>query len=80
MLEQTLWALQIIVSASKLCSLEEHCGFSHTVIIIADPAVARQITVKDFNKFHDRFIPNLDKPLKSGTRAEADRVSMVVAQ
>ena len=49
-------------------------------ILVADPAVAWQVTVKDFNNFHDRFIPNLDKSLKSGVRAEADRSSMVAAR
>ena len=49
-------------------------------MLFADPAVARQVTVKDFNNYHDRFIPGLDKSLKSGTRDEIDKISMLVAR
>lgn len=49
-------------------------------IVVVDPAVAWQVTVKEFNKFHDRFIPNLDKSLKSGIRGDAERSSMAVAR
>ncbi|KAL3134381.1 hypothetical protein ABBQ38_006635 [Trebouxia sp. C0009 RCD-2024] len=50
------------------------------VVVTSDPAVAWQVTVKEFNKFHDRFIPNLDKSLKSGIRGDAERSSMAVAR
>ena len=49
------------------------------LFVNADPALARQIAVKDFNKFHDRFI-QLDKSLKTGKRAEADKSSMAAAR
>ena len=46
----------------------------------ADPALVRQITVKDFNKFRDRFIPNFEHSVRSGKRLEASQSGMVVAR
>ena len=46
----------------------------------ADPALVRQITVKDFNKFHDRFIPGQNLGLLSGKRAETAQSGMLVAR
>lgn len=47
---------------------------------VADPALVRQITVKDFNKFHDRFIPGQNIGLLSGKRAETAQAGMLVAR
>ena len=46
----------------------------------ADPNLVRQITVKDFNKFHDRIAPNLSRSLFTGPRMEAAQSGMVVAR
>ncbi|DBA69441.1 TPA: hypothetical protein ACH3X2_012787 [Trebouxia sp. C0005] len=50
------------------------------VVVTTDPALARQITVKDFSNFHDRFIPNLDNSLHSGFRRESEQSGMGVAR
>ena len=47
--------------------------------VTTDPALARQITVKDISTFHDRFFPNLGNSLHSGHRHESEQSSMAVA-
>ena len=49
-------------------------------LVTADPVLARQITVKDFSNFHDRFIPNLGSSLHSGHRRESEHASMAAAR
>ena len=46
----------------------------------ADPNLVRQITVKDFNKFHDRIAPGLNRSLFTGPRMEAARSGMLIAR
>lgn len=53
---------------------------SHRQFVIADPGMVRQVLVKDFNHFHDRFMPHLNKSLKSGKRRDADRAGMHAAR
>ncbi|DBB12325.1 TPA: hypothetical protein ACH3X3_006414 [Trebouxia sp. C0006] len=50
------------------------------VVVTTDPVLARQITVKDFSNFHDRFIPNLGSSLHSGHRRESEHASMAAAR
>ena len=46
----------------------------------ADPSLVRQITVKDFNKFHDRVAPTLNRSLFTGARMEAAQSGMLLAR
>ncbi len=56
-----------------------HNELSVKLGIHADPNLVRQITVKDFNKFHDRVAPGLNRSLFTGKRMEAARAGMLIA-
>lgn len=50
------------------------------IIVVTDPQVVRQISVKDFSTWKDKTIPALDNPLLSGHAQEAARSSMIIAK
>lgn len=52
----------------------------HATCSAADPKIARQITVMDFNTWKDKTLPALDNPLLSGNAREAARSSMIIAK
>ncbi|KAL3139154.1 hypothetical protein ABBQ32_005938 [Trebouxia sp. C0010 RCD-2024] len=51
------------------------------IIVTTDPNLVRQITVKDFNKFHDRFgAQATERSVLSGPRLEAAEAGMISAR
>lgn len=50
------------------------------IVVTTDPNLVRQITVKDFNKFHDRVAPTLNRSLFTGARMEAAQSGMLIAR
>lgn len=48
--------------------------------VLADPVIVRQITVKDFHRFRDRYIPPLDNPVFQTGLRTATQTSMLIAK
>ena len=64
---------QILQTVGSTTGLISHSAYT------ADPNLVRQITIRDFNKFHDRVAPGLNRSLFSGKRMEAVRSGMLIA-
>ena len=48
--------------------------------VFADPVIVRQIIVKDFHRFRDRYMPPLNNPVFQRGLSTATKTSMLIAK
>lgn len=50
------------------------------ILLVTDPKVVQQVTIKQFSHFRETFMPIIDSPLLSGAASEGAKSMMIVAK
>ena len=70
--------LKLCSQLQYLCQVVAASITAKIVMCYADPVIVRQITVKEFHRFRNRYMPTMDNPVfQPGVRAAAKSMMLI---